>query len=122
MRDCAIAGKPNSEQASRAGASSGTGLPATRQCRATGLVHAVRAAAGDRCKLHVLVRPRGGDFLYNSSELKASPVPALPVKQQCMPDEPGHASSGLVQGRLAARGAQQTEQLCLLEPAPDLTS
>ena len=40
----------------------------------------MRAAVGESCKLHVLVRPRGGDFLYNPSELKASLLPACRLK------------------------------------------
>ena len=80
VRDCVIAAKPNSELASQTGASSITVLSLTRQCHAAGLIHAVRAAVGERCKLHVLVRPRGGDFLYNPLELKASLSPARKLK------------------------------------------
>jgi copper homeostasis protein len=61
-----------------------------------GMVRRAVAIAGDRLKVHVIIRPRGGDFLYNDDEFAAMGEDIAAVK--------GAGAAGAVIGLLDAEG------------------
>jgi copper homeostasis protein len=61
-----------------------------------GMVRRAVAIAGDRAKVHVIIRPRGGDFLYNDDEFAAMGEDIAAVKAA--------GAAGAVIGLLDAEG------------------
>jgi len=99
----ARAGAPRPQRAGPAGAICGT-----RGGRA-GLIQAVRAAVRPEVPLHVLVRPRGGDFLYSAAERQVR-RPARRAPGACGEPACGAASNAPAR---AARACAANGAACL---------